>query len=223
MKTVNPQQLGARVAQRRAALGMTQDDLAGAIGMKQQGIDSIEAGRVKRPRLLRELARTLQTAEDWLLWGEGPQEAGIDPATQNARLGAMAAFDAMIPVYGHAAGGKDGEFPLNGNRIGEIPAPSPLRGVRDAYAVYVVGNSMEPRYFSGEAVFVNPRLPVRRGDFVVAQIAGDEGSAPLAYVKRFAAKEIRSIRLEQFNPRKVLVFPAQKVVSVHRIVMGGEG
>lgn len=31
------------------------------------------------------------------------------------------------------------------------------------------------------------------------------------------------LKLEQFNPKKTLVFPADKVVSVHRIIMGGDG
>src|SRR5262249_26816986 len=61
-----------------------------------------------------------------------------------------------IPVYGHAMGGKDGEFVLNGNQVSEVLAPPNLSHVPDAYAVYVVGDSMEPRYFAGETVFVNP-------------------------------------------------------------------
>jgi len=89
--------------------------------------------------------------------------------------------------------------------------------------VMVVGTSMEPRYFAGEAVFVNPRLPVRVGDFVVAQIAADEGEPPLAYVKRYVGQNDRSIRLEQLNPGKKLTFAADRVVSIHRIVMSGEG
>src|SRR5262249_13016843 len=64
-----------------------------------------------------------------------------------------------IPVYGHAMGGKDGGFILSGNQVSEVLAPPNLSHVPDAYAVYVVGDSMEPRYFAGEAVFVNPRLP----------------------------------------------------------------
>ena len=66
---------------------------------------------------------------------------------------------ALIPVYGHALGGKDGEFILNGNQVFEVSAPPGLWHIPDAYAVYGVGESMEPRYFAGETVFVNPRLP----------------------------------------------------------------
>jgi len=33
----------------------------------------------------------------------------------------------------------------------------------------------------------------------------------------------KTFRLQQYNPKKILEFPLLRVVSVHRIVMGGEG
>src|SRR5690242_7828420 len=175
-------------------------------------------------------ARFFGVSLDWLI--DGRREAALARATElplaapprNAELGGPARFGGTrIPAYGQAVGGKDGEFILNGNRIIDVLAPPSLQGVPDAYAVYVVGGSMEPRYFAGEAVFVNPRLPVRRGDFVVAQIAVEPGEPPHAYVKRFVARDARTLRLEQFNPRKTLQFPVARVISVHRIIMGGDG
>lgn len=130
-----------------------------------------------------------------------------------------------IPLYGHAIGGVDGEFPLNGNRLDHILAPPGLTVARGAYAVTCAGESMEPRYFDGETVFVDPEMRVRRGDFVVAQIANpEEGSPPLAYIKRFVRHNDKELILEQFNPAKELRFPHASVVSVHFIfiVLGGK-
>lgn len=129
---------------------------------------------------------------------------------------------AWIPVYGHAMGGKDGEFVLSGNQVSEVLAPPNLSHVPDAYAVYVVGDSMEPRYFAGETVFVNPRLPISRGAFVVAQILKGQEAAPRAYVKRFLSQDSKRLRLEQYNPKKILEFPISTVGQIHRIVMSGE-
>jgi phage repressor protein C with HTH and peptisase S24 domain len=147
----------------------------------------------------------------------------VPPAPPNARMGGGVRIATWIPVYGHAVGGKDGEFILNGNQVTEVLAPSSLSTVPEAYAVYVVGDSMEPRYFAGETVFVNPRLPIGRGAFVIAQIASGEDNVPHAYVKRFVTQDAKRLRLEQFNPRKFLDFSTSKVVSVHRIILGGEG
>jgi phage repressor protein C with HTH and peptisase S24 domain len=128
-----------------------------------------------------------------------------------------------IPVYGQAVGGKDDEFVLSGNQVSEVLAPPVLSHVPNAYAVYVVGDSMEPRYFAGETVFVNPRLPISRGSFVVAQISkGQEAEQPRAYVKRFLSQDAKRLRLEQYNPKKIFEFSTSTVVAIHRIVMSGE-
>ncbi len=147
----------------------------------------------------------------------------IDDGSQaNARVGeALPDPSAKIPVYGQAVGGIDGEFVMNGDRLEDVFAPPSLSSVAEAYAVYVAGESMEPRYFDGEIVFVNPVKRVRRGDFVVAQIQAEEHGPRLAYVKRFVRWNSQVLVLSQYNPEKELHFAAEQVVSVHLAVMGG--
>lgn len=208
----------ARLSQAKFAerLGVTR----GAVGNWELG------GGVDADHLLRISMEFPSVTVDWLMKNLGDPPAPqihAPPPPDNARLGDRMALDSTIPVYGQAVGGRDGMFVLNGNKISDILAPPSLRGIRDAYAVYVVGESMVPRYYPGEAVFVNPRLPVRQGGFVVAQIAAAEGEPPHAYVKRFLSRDGKILRLEQLNPEKELRFPVNRVVSVHRIIMGGDG
>jgi phage repressor protein C with HTH and peptisase S24 domain len=201
-------------------------DAARAMGLEEPTYLGHENGSRGLSRAAARYARFFGVSLDWLIDGRGeftPAGGAELPPPRNGELGGPARFGARIPAYGQAVGGRDGEFILNGNRIVDILAPPSLQGVPDAYAVYVVGDSMEPRYFAGEAVFVNPRLPVRRGDFVVAQIAVEPGEPPHAYVKRFVARDARTLRLEQFNPKKTLEFPVARVITVHRIIMGGDG
>lgn len=187
--------------------------------------------RVDNPRgmMMRDIAAAIGMTEVELRTGNKLTTSIHDEViTQNSRdtatLGGAVSLTKKIPAYGQAMGGKYGEFILNGNKVADILAPASLNNVADAYAVYIAGDSMEPRYFAGEAAFVHPGLPVRKGDFVVAQIASDdEGSAPLAYVKRFLSMDDKRLRLEQFNPRKTIEFPRKKVVSVHLILMAGRG
>ena len=70
MPEIDPKAFGRRVARRRDELGLSGAALAEKIGMKQQGVSAIEAGSVKRPRMLMELARELKTSEEWLLYGD---------------------------------------------------------------------------------------------------------------------------------------------------------
>ena len=222
-----------RLAREQAGFARA-SDAARAMGIEEPTYLGHENGSRGLSRAAARYARFFGVSLDWLIDGRGVRlgrDGGLAGAPalslaappRNAEIGGPARFGARIPAYGQAVGGKDGEFILNGNRIVDVLAPPSLQGVPDAYAVYVVGDSMEPRYFAGEAVFVNPRLPVRRGDFVVAQIAVEDGEPPHAYIKRFVARDARTLRLEQFNPRKTLEFPVRSVISVHRIIMGGDG
>lgn len=132
---------------------------------------------------------------------------------------------ATVPVFGSAAGGYEGHFVLNGERLADILAPSSLKGVHDAYAVYVSGDSMEPRYFQSEAVFVNPKKPVAKGDFVVIQVfeGSDDDPELHCYVKRFQGTRHGDVVCDQFNPPKELLFPRARLQKVHKIVASGEG
>jgi phage repressor protein C with HTH and peptisase S24 domain len=126
-----------------------------------------------------------------------------------------------LPVFGLASAGDDGRFLMNGQKIAEVECPPMLMGVPDAYAAYVHGESMIPRYESGETVWVNPHIPPRRRDYVLAQIATDDPTIYAGYVKRFVSFG-EELRLEQFNPQKELEFPRPDVISVHKIVFSGE-
>lgn len=96
MKPVDKRAFGARLKARRERLGLSQDDLATAVAMRQQGIVNIEQGVVSRPRHLRELAAVLGTTEEWLLWKEGPEE--LDENTE-----AVALLQALSPEKRRAA------------------------------------------------------------------------------------------------------------------------
>jgi phage repressor protein C with HTH and peptisase S24 domain len=131
-------------------------------------------------------------------------------------------FHRRIPLYGQAIGGLDGQFILNGQHIGDVIAPAALDTVKDAYAVSIVGDSMEPRYEAGEVVFVNPHVPIRKNDYVVIQIIVEGPDVPAAYVKRFVKLTEYELVVSQFNPPKEISFARDSLVSVHRIIMAGE-
>jgi DNA-binding XRE family transcriptional regulator len=65
--------LARRVRERRVKLRLSQNMLAKAAGMSQQGILNIEKGIVARPRQLPELALALETSTEWLLHARGPE------------------------------------------------------------------------------------------------------------------------------------------------------
>jgi phage repressor protein C with HTH and peptisase S24 domain len=128
-----------------------------------------------------------------------------------------------IPVLGAGQGGSEGWFPWNGEIVDYISRPPHLAGATQAYAVYVVGSSMEPRYYAGELVYIHPGKPVTTGSFVLVQIRPEaEGEAPRAFMKRLVRRTANKVTLEQFNPPKDFDIKTSDILSMHRIVGSAE-
>ncbi|HWF65227.1 MAG TPA: S24 family peptidase [Rhizomicrobium sp.] len=143
-----------------------------------------------------------------------------------------------LRVLGMAECGPDGWSLWNGEVIEMTSRPPNLAGAALAYAVYVVGSSMEPRYHGGELVYVHPGRPVDVGAYVLVQVkprngdahafdaqGGDAhsfGDAPRAVVKRLVRRSATKVTLEQFNPKKTIELKTSDIISIHRVVGSGE-
>lgn len=129
-----------------------------------------------------------------------------------------------LRVLGMCEGGPDGWNLFNGEVVQYIKRPDNLAGVPNAYAVFVSGHSMEPRYWPGELVHVHPGKPIGPGNYVLVQRKpAQEGDPPLAVVKRLVKRTASKVVLEQHNPSKHIEVPASEVVSIHRVVGSSEG
>ncbi|HEX4637664.1 MAG TPA: helix-turn-helix domain-containing protein [Rhizomicrobium sp.] len=214
MKTAAAKTIGDRVKERRRALGLSQPQLAKMVGgITYQAIQALEAGGGSRH--LVPIARALGVTAEWLQDGAGP--APSKPVA--ARPGAME----KLKVLGMAECGADGWSLWNGDVIDLIDRPASLAGVPNAYAVYVVGASMEPRYHPGEVVHIHPGRPIDVGAYVLVQKKPKaSGDTPLAVIKRLARRSGAKITLEQFNPPKLFDIKAGDIVSIHRVVGSGE-
>lgn len=200
--------LAERVAGRRRALGLSQAELGRRIGVSQQAVADIEAGRIDQPRKLVQIARVLDVDPGWL------SDGAVTAAPEAAMTRTPAVAD--LPVLGVAMGGDDATFEFNG-QIGEyVGRPSCLQTVGDAYALYVTGESMEPRYFAGEIVYVNPHRPPAPGDFVVVELRDGR-----AMVKRLVRRTADGVILAQYNPPAQLELARRDIVRMHRIVQAG--
>ena len=215
-------EIGRRLKEARSKAGFgTAREAAEALGIKYPTYAGHENGSRGLTQSLETYAKRFKVSLDWLLTGNGNQ---VETPKPNAAILGSITFDnkKTMPVYGQAVAGVDGEFVLNGNILYEIICPPQLCDIKNAYGVVVSGSSMEPRYFDGETVYINPMRRVRSGDFVVAQVQMDEFSLPHAFVKRLVRHNSQELVLEQYNPPKELVFPHDHVVSVHYIAMAGE-
>lgn len=123
----------------------------------------------------------------------------------------------MVPVYGYAAGSLDTNLNLANGEIMDWAVRHPaLNGIKDAFAIYVFSDSMEPRYYPGELIYVHPgRPPERNKDCVIELKNGD------AYLKRYLGQTENEIKLSQYNPRINITFKKSDVQALYAVVGRG--
>lgn len=104
-----------------------------------------------------------------------------------------------LPVWASAEGG-DGAMIINSDPIDSIARPEGLTA-RDAFSVYLVGDSMSPAYEHGDRLFINPSLPAWGGADCLFMQAGSDGTY-LGLAKRLIRPATQKWRVRQFNPAK---------------------
>lgn len=220
--------LGERIRKERESRGWDQAELAKRLGIGQPAVSSIESGRTKAPRQWREIADMLEIPHEEFrkLMIESTQKDVQQKA--NNQVAAVQQAHPMnnrnVPVYGRANGGDDGMYLFNGDVIGWEARPPQLDGVADAYATYVDGESMYPRYKPGETVWLHPHKPAGRGDDVVVQLKpNDEYDAPRGFIKEYVRRTPTKLIVMQYNPQMELEYDLEEVVSVHPIVFAQRG
>jgi hypothetical protein len=104
---------------------------------------------------------------------------------------------------------------------GEILAPPQLEGVKGAKAVYVRGRAMEPRYYAGEVIYLNPNRSPNPGDFIFITVKEPSFPASVGYVRRLVGSDLVSIRVSTLNPKRELLIPRQEVIAIATVVGSG--
>ncbi len=64
----------------------------------------------------------------------------------------------------------DDAVSFTGQVIDTVRRPPALKGIEDAFAIFVTGTSMEPRYFEGDLLFVHPTRPPEPGCDVLVEL-----------------------------------------------------
>ena len=118
-----------------------------------------------------------------------------------------------LPLYAAAEAGRGFDITDMSQASRRIDRPAWLAQARDAYAVVVAGTSMEPRYYEGEVLYVDPARPPRPGSFVVVQFSAQ--GAQQAVVKQLVRLTEDAIVLRGLNPDQHISFSWDEIVSIH--------
>jgi transcriptional regulator with XRE-family HTH domain len=206
--------------------GVTQADLARHLRLAPSAVSRMLKGE-RQMKLLEavQVAQFLGLPQDEVLRHAGaeieaPPRIGPPRRGRPPRILSAAATSAAppgrgepIPIRSAGRGGGEQEMFLADGPIGYTARPANLNGVRGAYAIYMVGDSMEPRYAQGWLLHVNPFKPPTRGRDVVVYKTGQA-----VLIKQFVRWEGDALVLRQLNPEGELLVPRAEVAECHLIV-----
>jgi transcriptional regulator with XRE-family HTH domain len=204
----------------RRARQLTQAALAKALGVSQSYVAQIEGGRSYPSAALAsriaELIGLGAPSEDAHALGEIAQRL-----SQKVSRRAAAIEHVRLPIVGVPVPSDDERVIVESEAHGAVLAPPQLETVPGAQALYVRGRSMEPRYYPGELVYLNPTRPPNPGDFVLALVREPQFAAPIGYVRQYLGEDARHVRLATLNPRRQYAVDRKALISVTKIVGSG--
>lgn len=220
--------LAERIVTARKAAKLSQEALAKACGVSRAAVAQWEGGETSPKHTnLAPAAAKLGVSVAWLL-GEGDDEAGFKPRDEVdldsvQPLPGSATMSRDLPVIGTAAGGDNGDFEMNGQAVDYVRRPPALAGLKDAFAIYLVGHSMEPRYDNGGLLFVHPGRPINPGCDVLVELHGEHGGVGHCMVKTLVRQAGGKYILQQYNPpRDDIEVPVDQVRHIYRILRNEE-
>lgn len=194
--------IGEKIRQLREAKGLTQEDLAKALGFAHKtSISKIETDKY-------DLSYNKIIAFAEVL--------GVTPATLFAPTDSVEKTrkkTVSIPVLGRVVAGYPMEAIENILDYEEIPEELAKHG--EYFALQVKGDSMEPRFKDGDVVIVRKQEDVDSGEIAIFLINGDE--ATIKKVQKFDG----GINLVPTNPAyNVLTFSKQQTSDIPVVCLG---
>lgn len=155
--------------------------------------------------------------------GELPPRTAADVVAARVPVPERPDLARDLPVLGTAEAGEDGALNIfAGDVIDRIGRPPGLGGAREAYAIFVVGDSMEPVHRRGDLLFVHPKRPPQVGDDVIVQLKPGADGERRAYLKRLVRRTAAALVLRQFNPEREKSVAVKDVDSIHKVLTNND-
>lgn len=217
-----------RIDKRLNEMGLSRSAASIKAGLSVDAIRNLarKPNRIPQGETLSKLAAFLDVSTDYLLSGNGEDLPKSNASPAPVSIPAIATMPRDVPVYGTASGSvmgaAQGAWQMTSDPVDYVRRAPGLATARDAYALYVENDSMEPRFPPGELVFIHPGRPVRSGDVVVIQTQNGEHAQPETYIKILVRRANGDVICRQYNPEAEIRFTGKTVLSVHRVLTMAE-
>lgn len=189
------------VRNRLRALGRSQADLARHLELDPSSLTKTLNGERRLQAF--EVVKLEEFFGDKLAVGGEPRAIG---ARRHAAV-------RRVPVYGYAAAGGDERIAFADDRVLEWREPPPFwNGAGELIYVRIIGESMEPRYFSGEVVPVRYGVPPAKNEDCLLEFTDNS-----VMIKTFGGHRDTTVFARQYNPPQELRLPAVNIRAVHAV------
>ena len=143
--------------------------------------------------------------------------SNVRPA--NVELPNMREMPLDLPVYGTTAGShQDGSVQISTDPIDYVRRPPGLMGVKDAYSLFVEGDSMSPRHRHGDLICVRADRKARVGDDVVVVVQNGAHENHESFIAELLKLGTDEIVIGKLNPVAEIVLKRSKIRSIHRVL-----
>lgn len=199
------------IREAREKRNWSQKELGDRVGISQVAVMKIESGATVQSKFFPKIAQVLEI--DLSKLDPSLNSQAIAPERPLQRDGRP-----DFKIYASAEGGP-GEIIRSAEPVDFVPRPTHLIHVRDAYGLFITGNSMEPEYKGGEMAIVEPSMPLVSGEVYIfyAEQHG-EARATIKHLRRATADKWL---VSQHNPpegmSKDFALPRKEWTVAHRV------
>lgn len=180
--------------------GLTQKGLAEAVGMNPATVNRMLYGR-----------RHIRAEEVPLIENYLGATYGLKAEEKESRANAALSVPQqnLIPVYQGTAG-------AGGDIVDWVERHPMQKSCKDAYAFYVASGAYEPRYYSGELVYIHPgKPPAMAQDCLVRRTDGVES------LYRYMGQSAQEVTLADLQNGKPVTLPRKDVRALAAVVGRG--
>lgn len=111
-----------------------------------------------------------------------------------------------------------GYFSLSNEPIGATEMAASLVGVPSGFALYMVSDSMQPKYDVGQLLYIDPTRPAGVGDYALLKSRADENGVSKYAIRRILEVTDDHWKVKQFNPEKTQTFSKKEWASAFKVV-----
>jgi SOS-response transcriptional repressor LexA len=194
-----PEGIGRKIQRKRQAEKLTLATLAGRFGMSKQNLSAIERG------VTNEFKGSTSVAIAQYLGV--PVAEVVSERTPRRKRGMNTSIEYGPAIQRHLpliTWKQAGVWVVNRDGISpkdiETSYPCPVACSPESYVLRVRGPGMEPKFRSGELIFVDPKAEISDGRYVIAMIEGSEDPIFKQIVYEGSRRFLRSVNASYPEP-----------------------